>query len=358
MQKSLSLFLSFFCVVLIGAAQEDILLKDYDPVSSYKTPKTEVSRARYPVTDMHAHPDPTTPAAIEEWVRTMDSHGIQKTVIMTYRTGKAFDSIYALYSQYGDRFELWCGFDYTGYNEKGWPKRAVKELERCFKVGAKGVGELGDKGEGLLYSKPTPAYGMHIDDKRMKPLIQKCGELGMPISIHVAEPIWMYLPMDIHNDGMMNAAEWQVDTSKKGLLQHQELVETLENAVKENPNTTFIACHFANCSYDLSIVGKLLDAYPNLYADIAARYAETATVPRYTKAFYETHQDKLVYGTDMGYEPSMYETTFRILESNDEHFYEKNRFGYHWALNGLGLSDATLKKIYHDNARKILDAHK
>jgi len=57
----------------------------------------------------------------------------------------------------------------------------------------------------------------------------------------------------------------------------------------------------------------------------------------------------------MGFEPSMYKTTFRILETLDEHFYEHELFGYHWALHGLGLSDATLKKLYYDNARKILD---
>lgn len=136
---------------------------------------------------------------------------------------------------------------------------------------------------------------------------------------------------------------------------HDELIATLENAVRENPKTTFIACHFANCSYDLSIIGKLLDTYPNLYADISARYAETAPVPRYTKAFYEKHQDKLLYGTDMGFEQSMYETTFRILETEDEHFYEKELFSYHWPLYGLGLGNDILKKIYNGNAKKILE---
>lgn len=344
-----------FLMGLVVTAQEDILLKDYDPVSIYKIQNTKVERAKYPIIDMHSHPYAPTPGEIEDWVRTMDAVGIQKSIILTYETGKSFDSIYNIYSKYNDRFELFCGFDYEEYEEKGWAEKAVKELERCYKIGARGVGELGDKGAGLLYSKPTAAYGMHIDDQRMKPLIQKCGELGMPISIHVAEPYWMYLPIDRHNDGLMNAAKWKIDTSNKKLLMHDELIATLENAVKENPKTTFIACHFANCSYDLSIIGKLLDTYPNLYADISARYAETAPVPRYTKAFYEKHQDKLLYGTDMGFEQSMYETTFRILETEDEHFYEKELFSYHWPLYGLGLGNDILKKIYNGNAKKILE---
>ena len=353
--KRMSLLYVLLFFVGVSFAQEGLLLKDFEPISIYKTPVTVVNQAKFPTIDMHSHAYPESEEEIATWVKTMDAHNIEKTIVLTYQTGKAFDSIYNLYSKYTERFDIWCGFDFTGYNEKGWSKKAVKELERCFKVGARGIGELGDKGEGLLYSKPTAAYGMHIDDERMKPLIEKCGELGMPINIHIAEPYWMYMPINNHNDGLMNAEKWSIDQSKKDILLHQELIQTLENAVKENPKTTFIACHFANCSYDLSIVGNLLDTYPNLYVDISARYAETAPVPRYTKAFYENHQDKLVYGTDMGVAPSMYKTTFRILETEDEHFYENDLFGYHWALNGLGLSDAVLKKIYYENAKKIID---
>ncbi|MEO9512220.1 MAG: amidohydrolase family protein [Flavobacteriaceae bacterium] len=353
-KKNTVLLSLFFLAAYLAQAQEDtLLLKNYAPRSIYKIPVTKIEKAKFPVLDMHSHPYAKTADEIREWVRTMDKFGIEKTTILTYQTGKSFDSIYNIYSKYNGRFEVWCGFDFTGYNEMGWSKNAVKELERCYKIGARGVGELGDKGEGLLYSKPTPAYGMHIDDERMKPLIKKCGELGMPINIHVAEPYWMYEPIDKHNDGLVNAGKWKIDASKKDMLLHADLINTLENAVKANPNTTFIACHFANCSYDLNIIGTLLNKYNNLYADISARYGETAPIPRYTKTFYEENQDKLIYGTDMGFDPEMYETTFRILETEDEHFYKKNFFNYHWPLHGLGLSDAVLKKLYYENAKKI-----
>ena len=354
--KKYFLFLACcFFSIQIALAQDSLLLKDFDPVSIYNIQKSEIAKAKYPVIDVHSHPDPTSKEAIDEWVQTMNDLGIKKSVVLTYSTGKRFDSIYSLYSQYGDRFEVWCGFDYTGYNEPGWSAKAVKELERCFKVGAKGVGELGDKGMGLFYSKPSPpAIGMHIDDARMQPLLKKCGELNMPVSIHVADPYWMYLPMDEHNDGFMNAFKLKIDTNKKDLLLHAELIQTLENAVRQNPNTTFIACHLANCSYDLTIIGRLLDSYPNLYAEIGARYAELAPIPRTVKAFFEKYQDRLLYGTDMGMSPSMYKITFRILETDDEHFYDKDRFSYHWPLNGFDLSDETLRKLYHENAEKIL----
>jgi hypothetical protein len=71
----------------------------------------------------------------------------------------------------------------------------------------------------------------------MKPLLEKCAELHMPVSIHVAEDAWMYENADSTNDGLMNAGTWKVDMSKKGILDHDQLVTTLENAVKNNPKT-------------------------------------------------------------------------------------------------------------------------
>ena len=331
----------------------DLKLNDFNPVSVYKVPQTRVDRARFPVIDLHSHPYAKSQEQLKKWVQTMDEVGIDKTVILTYATGAEFDSLFQVYSQYQDRFILFCGFDYTGYNQPGFGPAAVAELERCVKIGARGVGELGDKGKGLFYCKPTPAYGMHIDDPRMEPLIKKCGELGIPISIHVAEPIWMYLEMDSLNDGLMNAYEWRLD-DQPDILDHGEMIGTLENAVKKHSGTTFIACHYANCSYDLNILGNLFDRYPNLYADIGARYAETAPIPRFVNKFFEHYQDRLVYGTDMGLNKSMYEVTFRILESEDEHFYAHELFSYHWPLHGYGLDAQVLEKVYRQNAIRIL----
>jgi predicted TIM-barrel fold metal-dependent hydrolase len=334
---------------------ELILLKNYRPHSIYKIPHTYVEKAAYPAIDMHSHNYAKNAVQLEQWVKNMDSCGIQKSIVLTEASGAEFDSLVRLYSKYGSRFELWCGFDYTGYDKPGFGPDAVKELERCYRLGARGVGELGDKGLGETFSGPVAAAGMHIDDKRMKPLFDKCAELGLPVNIHVADPIWMYEKMDSTNDGLMNAYDWKIDFSKSGLIGFDELIRTLENAVRDNPHVTFIACHFANLNHDISRLESLLDRYPNLYADISARYAESATIPRYMKTFYERYKDRLLYGTDMGYDISMYRITFRVLETGDEHFYEIPLFGYHWALNGFGLSKEVLRKLYHDNAVRLLN---
>jgi uncharacterized protein len=335
---------------------ETILLKDYRPESIYKIPVTEIAKAKFPIIDMHSHPYAKTAPAIEEWVKNMDEVGVEKTLILTMTTGAEFDEIYRKYAKYPDRFEMWCGFDFTGYDKPGFGPAAVKELERCRQAGARGVGEIHDKGQGLRSGK-SKAPGMHPDDARMDSLFEKCGELGMPISLHVADPIWMYQKMDVHNDGLMNAYSWRLD-NQPDIVGLSGMVDILEQTAARHRNTTFIACHFANLDYDLARLGEVLERNPNLYADIAARYAETAPIPRFAAQFYAKHGDRLVYGTDMGVDKTMYRVTFRILESLDEHFYETDQFSYHWSLNGFGLNDAILKQVYHDNAARLLAARK
>jgi len=337
-----------------GQDVNNLKLRDFRPVSIYKIPKTNIERSKFPVVDFHSHDYPKSDGEVDRWVQTMDRIGIAKTMILSYSTGARFDSVVDKYARYKGKFEIWCGFDYTGYDKPGWGQHAIAELERCYKKGAKGVGELGDKGLGELYSHPVAGYGMHIDDDRMKPLLRKCAELHMPVSIHVAEDSWMYEKADSTNDGLMNSATWKVDMTKKGILNHDQLIATLENAVRENPKTIFIACHLANCCSDLSVLGRLFDTYPNLYADIAARFGEIAPIPRYVHDFLEKYADRIVYGTDMGTAEKMYFVTFRILETADEHFYERDLLNYHWPLYGLSLSDEALKKIYNGNSTKIL----
>jgi uncharacterized protein len=332
-----------------------ILLKDYRPIPLYKIPVTGIERAKFPIIDMHSHPYAKTPQQIDEWVKNMDEVGVKKTIILTMTTGKEFDAISREYSRHGDHFEMWCGLDFTAYNQPGFAPAAIKELERCRDVGARGVGEIHDKGKGLRSGKSS-APGMHPDDPRMDALWEKCGELGLMVSLHVADPIWMYQKMDRHNDGLMNAYYWRLD-NQPNIVNLPGMIDILERTVQKHRKTIFIACHFANLDYDLERLGHLFDNHPNLYADISARYAETATIPRFTAQFYSQYADRLLYGTDMGFDKAMYGTTFRILESLDEHFYEIEQFGYHWSLNGLGLRDTVLEKIYHENASKLLAAY-
>ena len=359
----------------------EFLLKDYRPMSIYKVPETEVNRAKYPVIDVHCHGG-RTPEDIDGMVKLMDAAGVEKTVILTGApTAERFSQVRQLYVKYLSRFDLWCGFDLSGINEPGFGPNAVKALENCHRLGASGVGEISDKGSGFGYrpgprrpggagaaDRPRGGYpgkgsgffppsteppGPHPDDPRMDTLWDKCAQLGMPINVHVSDPIWSYQPMDRTNDGLMNGYTWMIKV-RPGVLGHNELIESLERAVAKHPKTTFIACHLMNLDYDLTRLGKILERNPNLYGDISARFSELAPIPRFVAQFIEKYQDRVLYGTDMAtYTERYFSTTFRLLETRDEHFYAHDLFNYHWPLYGFGLSDHLLKKVYADNARRV-----
>lgn len=356
-RKLVGLFLGFLLVSTIRppawgqTTPDQILLKDYHPQSIFRIPETRVEKARYPGIDVHSHNYARTDQEVEGWVKTMDEVGLEKTFILSGNTGKKFDEVLAKFGKHPGRFAVWCGFDYSGFDQPGYGPAAVAELERCRQVGATGVGELSDKGRGL--GATSNALGMHIDDPRMDALLEKCADLKMPINIHVGEDKWMYEPMDERNDGLMNAWKWKVPKDP-GVLQHDEVVSTLERAVKKHPRTTFIACHFANCCSDLNRLGVMLDENPNLYADMGARFAEISPIPRFVSRFFRRYQDRLFYGTDMDPQPEMYRVTFRILETEDEHFYPAYFAKYHWPMHALGLPEEILKKIYRENALKVL----
>lgn len=235
--KGLLVIFILYCISvanfpLSGKNADNLLLKNFRPVSIYKIPVTHLDKAAYHTIDVHSHDYAKTDEEIVQWLKIMEACGIEKSIVLTEASGPRFDTIYNLYAKYGDRFEIWCGFDYTGYDKPGYGPAAVKEVERCYKMGARGVGEEGDKGLGLFFNEPVKAWGMHFDDPRMKPLFNKCAELNMPVSIHVADPIWMYEKMDSTNDGLMNAQEWRIDMTKPGIIGINELINTLENAVR------------------------------------------------------------------------------------------------------------------------------
>lgn len=50
---------------------EKILLNDFRPVSIFKIPITEVSKAKYPVIDLHTHPYAETRAQLATWVELL-----------------------------------------------------------------------------------------------------------------------------------------------------------------------------------------------------------------------------------------------------------------------------------------------
>lgn len=328
---------------------DKILLKDYAPISSVVTRVTYIAKAKYPAIDVHAHVLATTPEEVAEWVKTMDEVGIKTSVILTGATGAEFDKLVELYLKpYPGRFILFCGMDETNVGQKDYLQRVVEELERCYRKGARGVGEWIDKGFG--YTTDTLILsGIHPDDKRLDPFWEKCAELKMPVSFHIADHPSAWKPLDVYQERTPDFQHF--NQFGKGGLSYEELLEVRDRTIEKHPKTIFIACHLANEGNDLERLGNLLDRYPNLYLDISARDYELGRTPRAALKFLTKYSNRVLFGTDMDREKNMYQAWWRLLESEDEFIIGR----VWWRYYGLGLPDYVLKALYQSNAKKMLN---
>jgi predicted TIM-barrel fold metal-dependent hydrolase len=336
---------------------DQLLLKDYRPQSIFRVPQTALKKPRYPAIDIHTHTSPVDTLA--DRVKLMDEAGVEKQIVMPdppQTFGERFEALYAAYAKFPGRFDLWCGLDTEELKKPDFSASVlVAGLERCARIGAKGVGELSDKGEGLYLGRG--AFGPHPDDPRLDAVWEKCADLKLPVNLHMSDPQWAYEPMDEHNDGLPLVYRWRRD-NRPDLVDHEGLMLILEHVVSRHPRTIFIACHFASLEYDLNRLGQMMDRYPNLYTDSAARHTYLGTIPRFTAAFIEKHQDRILFGTDVEGGPlNAYWDNYRVWETLDEHFYPwhpaKNP-PLHWPLYGMGLKDEVLKKFYRDNALRLV----
>ena len=134
------------------------------------------------------------------------------------------------------------------------------------------------------------------------------------------------------------------------------MVDIFERTPARHRNTTFVACHFTNLDYDLAHLGEVFDRNPNLYADISARYAETAPIPRFAAQFYEKYADRLVYGTDMGFDKTCTASPSASSNRRTSTSTRPTSSATTGPCTASGLSDEILQQVYHDNAASLLKA--
>lgn len=334
-----------------------VRVKDYAPRSSVVGQQTFIPKAKFSVIDVHVHNYPGRPGgkdqkqALREWVSTQRDAGITKSIVLTSVAGKEFDELAAMYlDSFPDQFQLYCGLDQTRIDEPDYPERVVSELERCYKQGARGVGELSDKGFGLTRDKNLAANKrLHPDDSRLDLFWQKCADLKMPVNIHIADHPSSWHPPDVFQE--RTPVFQQFNKHADNGLSFEDLIASLPRLLEKHPKTTFIACHLANLGHDLARLEKTLEKFPNLYLDISARDYEVGRQPRRAAKFLTNYSTRVLFGTDMGMDEGMYQNWWRLLESDDE--YMEGRVW--WRYYGLELSDPVLQALYHDNARKIMN---
>jgi len=333
---------------------DTILLKDYAPKSSVVTQETSVPRAKYPTIDVHAHVLARSPAEVAEWVKTMDEVGIEMTVVLTGATGANFDRLVDLYLKpYPNRFQLYCGLLTADVDSPDYSARAVAELLRCYKKGARGVGELSDKGSGFgRQTGSSKSSRLHPDDLRLDAFWQKCAELKMPVNLHIADHPSCWQPLDVYQERTPDYQHF--NQYGKDVLSYEELLAIRDRVLSKHPKTIFIACHLSNQGNDLNSLAKVLDRYPNLYLDISARDYEIGRTPRAAAKFLARYKNRVMFGTDMGRQKSMYQAWWRLLETADE--YMPGRVW--WRYYGLELPAPVLENLYRGNAKRILNWEK
>ena len=340
-----------FGVQVQPGPMDSILLRDYTPESSLVVPQTKVAKARFPVIDVHTHTSQSavsTPKDVDDWVRTMDQVGIETSVVFTGVTGAEFDRQAELFSRYPNRFQLFCALDTRGLGEPGFPQRVVQELERCYRKGARGVGEITDKGSGMQSAAAPRDKRLHFDDARLDAVWEKCAELKLPVNAHIADHPSCWKPLGPKQERTPDFQHF--NQYGKDVLSYVELLATRGRLLQKHPRLTLIACHLGNQGNDLGSLAAELDRYPNLYVDISARDYEVGREPRAAAKFLTKYKSRVLFGTDMGRDVEMYRGWWRLLETADE--FIPGRIW--WRYYGLDLPPSTLQSVYRENAKRIL----
>jgi predicted TIM-barrel fold metal-dependent hydrolase len=353
------------------AVSDSLLLKDFEPRSMLVVPETQVVRARFPVVDVHSHP--TFRAKIVagvphgEAVRTvttpgdlltmMDRRNLRTIVDLTGGVGAGLaETVRTLQQPHPDRFVVFTEPSYDRISEPGYARWQAEELSRAKAAGAHGVKVL--KVLGLfLREQVTTGPLVKIDDPRFDPMWEACGALGFPVAIHISDPTAFFLPVDPFNERYEELHE-HPDWSfvGKDYPSNADLIAARDRVLARHPKTMFIGLHVGHSSEDLGAASEALDRFPNLHVEIAARIGELGRQPRASRKFFDKYQDRILFGTD-GPQDALYPHYFRFLETEDEYFdYGPGRVPEQgrWRIYGIGLPDAVLKKVYSENAVRLL----
>lgn len=360
-------------------------LVDYQPKSMLHVPATRVEKAAFPVIDMHTHlavranaqPNgrPSRRAVpTEDLLKVMDARNIRTMVNLTGSYGERLvNNIAGLDKAHPGRFLTFTEPGWTEAQRPDYGKWQADELAKSKAAGAMGVKVLKTLG---LFLRDKDASGkdgalVTVDEKRFDPLWEQAGALGLPVGIHVGDPEAFFLPTDKYNERyeeLANHPDWSFHG--KDFPSFKAVLEARDRVFARHPKTTFVALHVGHWAENLPAVGEMLDKFPNVHIEIGARVGELGRQPRQSRKFFEKYQDRIMFGTDAvpnGTETpqqifglDLYEIYYRFLQTEDEYFDyapaptpPQGR----WQIYGIGLPEPILKKVYQDNALRVLPKH-
>jgi predicted TIM-barrel fold metal-dependent hydrolase len=363
-------------------AAQPLDITQYEPRSMLHVPETPVPRARHPVIDIHTHltfrtereagvpagDAVTVLAPASELLPVMDRRNVQMMVNLTGGTGAGLArSVREFQAAHPGRFLTFTEPAYDRAADPGYPKAQADAIGRAHDAGARGLKVL--KTLGLyLRARITEGPLVAIDDPRFDPMWEACAGLGMPVAIHIADPVAFFLPIDRFNERFeeLNAhPDWSFHG--RDFPSFTALLEARNRLVARHPRTTFVALHVGHHAEDLAEVAASLDRHANMHVELGARIGELGRQPRAARRFFERYQDRILFGTDavphgddtpqQVFGDALYQIYYRFLETEDEYFdYAPARLPPQgrWRISGLGLPDDILKKVYRDNAARVL----
>ncbi len=331
---------------------QDISFENYNPTSTLVVPGESINKAKYPFIDIHGHQYRMANQNLSPVIQAMDTLNMGIMVNLSGRSGSnLMKSVKNIKDHYPNRFVVFANIDFDGVGKDNWTENTVVQLRKDIHNGAKGLKIYKSLG---LRKKDIDGNRITIDDPRLDPIWTLCGEMGVPVLIHTADPkpFWdeyngdneRWLELKTHprrKRDATNPAPWQT------------LIDEQHHMFQKHPNTTFINAHMGWYANDLKKLGELLDEMPNMNVEIGAIIAELGRQPRFAKAFFIKYQDRILFGKD-SWKPEEFPTYFRVLESNDEYFPYHKKYHAYWAMYGLDLPDEVLKKVYYKNALRIV----
>ena len=364
------------------SATNALSLADYEPKSMLQVRETHVERARFPVIDIHTHitvsakskngvdiaPERQFLGTPEELLAVMDRKNIRSMVNLTGGYDAGLAETVAKYDRpFRDRFYTFAEPSYSLFLNPDYPKLQAQAIEQAHKNGARGLKILKTLG---LYLRGNITSGklVKIDDQRFDPMWDACGQLNMPVAIHVSDPVAFFTPTDRFNERyeeLNNHPDWSFHG--RDFPSNAELIEARNRVFARHPKTRFIVLHVGNFSENLANVGENLDRFDNMHVDIAARIGELGRQPRTARAFFEKYQDRILFGTDATphgdeypqqvFNDKLYEIYNRFLETDDEYFdYAPANVPPQgrWRIYGINLPESILRKVYNGNAAREL----
>lgn len=352
---------------------ERLALADYRPRQALRTAEHRVPRPRFPVVDAHNHLGAPfggdwADRTADELAATMDEAGVERLVDLDGGWGDALRrEVERWQRSLPGRVAVFGGLDYAAWaSDPAFGDLEARRLRDSVAAGARGLKVW--KRLGLRARDPSGRL-VPVDDPRLDPLWATAGELGVPVTIHVADPIAFFEPLDERNERweeLQAHPDWHVWPTRPagrsdldGFPPFDELIDGLEAVVARHPATTFIGAHVGCAAEDLARVSLILERCPNVHVDLAARIAELGRQPAAARAFIVRWADRVLFGTDMAPDPEWWAVYYRFLETADESFpYDADPDQApsqgRWRIHGLHLPHDVLRAVYRDNALRLI----